>query len=244
MARKGKEQLRALYGWALHHYAWNLSRGKTQDWEKGKGDAVNFDPVDWYELLHEGDDMESLIEEHWQIMGEFDPDHHVKLVVDEWGPWYRPGSELTPGDQLEQLPTLRDAVFSGMTLDTFNRHPEKVAVACCAQLINCLNSLYLAHEDKFCVTPVGHVFALYAAHQNGQSLRSEFSAPSVHYDRDGKPASFWGLRGSASLHDRQLVNNRGQHRRERCCGNADRGAWRAYQLRRSDCADGFGHSCA
>jgi alpha-L-arabinofuranosidase len=129
----------------------------------------------------------------------------VKLVVDEWGPWYRPGSELTPGDQLEQLPTLRDAVFSGMTLDTFNRHPEKVDVACCAKLINCLNSLYLAHEDKFCVTPVGHVFTMYAAHQNGQSLRSEFSAPSVHYDRDGKPASFWGLRGSTSLHDKQLI---------------------------------------
>jgi alpha-N-arabinofuranosidase len=92
-----------------------------------------------------------------------------------------------------------------MTLDTFNRHPEKVDVACCAQLINCLNSLYLAHEDEFCVTPVGHVFAMYAAHQNGQSLRSEFSSPSVHYDRDGKPASFWALRGSASLQDKQLV---------------------------------------
>jgi alpha-N-arabinofuranosidase len=46
---------------------------------------------------------------------------------------------------------------------------------------------------------------MYAAHQNGQSLRSEFSAPSVHYDRDGKPASFWGLRGSTSLHDKQLI---------------------------------------
>jgi alpha-N-arabinofuranosidase len=205
MVHKGKDQLHAVYGWALHHYAWNLSRGKTQDWDKGKGDAVNFEPVDWYELLREGDRMESLIDGHWQIMGEFDPDHQVKLVVDEWGPWYRPGSELTPGDQIEQLPTLRDAVFSGMTLDTFNRNPEKVAVACCAQLINCLNSLYLAHEDKFCVTPVGHVFAMYAAHQGGQSLRTDFSAPSIHYDRDGKPASFWGLRGSASLHEKQLI---------------------------------------
>ena len=43
-------------------------------------------------------------------------------------------------------------MFSGLTLDTFNRHPEKVAMANCAQLINCLNSLYLAHEEKFCVT--------------------------------------------------------------------------------------------
>lgn len=203
--KKGRFQLRSVWGMALHHYAWNLSRGATQDWLKGKGDALKFEAVDWYELLREGDRMEGLINGHWQVMGEMDPEHRIKLVVDEWGPWYRPGGEATSSDQLEQIPTLRDAVFSGMTLDIFNRHPEKVAMANCAQLINCLNSLYLAHEDKFCVTPVGHVFALYAAHQGGQSLRTIFSVPEISYDRDGKRASFWGLRGSASLHDKQLV---------------------------------------
>jgi len=138
-------------------------------------------------------------------LSEFDRQHRVKLVVDEWGPWYRPGSEATPGDQLEQMPTLRDAVFSGMTLDIFNRHPEKVAMANCAQLINCLNSLYLAHEDKFVITPVGHLFELYASHQGGQALRTIFSAPNVQYDRDGQSASFWGLRGSASMRDKNLT---------------------------------------
>jgi alpha-N-arabinofuranosidase len=205
IVRKGRGELRSVYGWALHHYAWNLSRGKTQDWIQGKGDAVNFEAVDWYELMREGDRMEGLINGHWQIMGEEDPQHLVKLVVDEWGPWYRPGSEATAGDQLEQMPTLRDAVFSGMTLDTFNRHPEKVAMAACAQLINCLNSLYLAHEDRFVVTPVGHVFAMYAAHQGGQALRAIFSSPMIDYDRDGKPASFWGLKGSASLREKELT---------------------------------------
>ena len=197
--------IRSIFGLALHYYAWNLSRGRTTNWFEGKGDALKFDVVDWYELLRQGDVMESLINGHWLVMGEFDREHSIKLVVDEWGPWYRPGSEATPGDILEQTPTLRDAVFSGLTLDTFNRHPEKVAMANCAQLINCLNSLYLAHEDKFCVTPVGHVFGMYAAHQGGQALRTIFSAPSVNYDRDGKPASFWGLQGSASLHDKELV---------------------------------------
>jgi alpha-N-arabinofuranosidase len=205
IVRKGPRQIRSIYGLALHYYAWNLSRGRTRNWNDGKGDALKFDAVDWYELLGQGDVMESLINGHWQIMAEFDAEHFVKLVVDEWGPWYRPGSEATPGDQLEQMPTLRDAVFSGMTLDTFNRNPEKVIMANCAQLINCLNSLYLAHEDRFCVTPVGHVFALYAAHQGGQAVRTEFLAPQVSYDRDGKPATFWGLKGSASLHDRELV---------------------------------------
>lgn len=205
IVRKDRLQIRGIYGLALHYYAWNLSRGKTRDWVQGKGDAVHFDVIDWYELLRQGDVMESLINGHWLVMGEFDPEHHIKLVVDEWGPWYKPGSELTPGDQIEQLPTLRDAVFSGMTLDTFNRHPEKVGVGCCAQLINCLNSLYLAHEDRFVVTPVGHIFAMYSDHQGGQSLRTEFSAPSIHYDRDGQPASFWALQGSASLHDKELI---------------------------------------
>ena len=205
MVRHSPGDIHSVYGLALHYYAWNLSRGRTRNWSEGKGDALKFDVQDWYELLRQGDVMESLINGHWQAMGEFDREHSIKLVVDEWGPWYRSGSEATPGDIIEQTPTLRDAVFSGLTLDTFNRHPEKVAMANCAQLINCLNSLYLAHEDKFCVTPVGHVFAMYAAHQGGQALRTIFSAPAVNYDRDGKSASFWGLNGSASLHDKELV---------------------------------------
>ena len=205
MLHRGPEQLKSVYGMGLHYYTWNLSRGRTRDWNEGKGDALKFDVVDWYELLREADVMESLVNGHWQVLGEYDRQHQIKLIVDEWGAWYKPGSEMTPGDILEQTPTLRDGLLSGLTLDTFNRHPEKVAMANSAQLINCLNSLYLAHEDKFCITPIGHVFGMYAAHQGGQSLRTIFSAPNVNYDRDGKPATFWGLKGSASLHDKELV---------------------------------------
>jgi alpha-N-arabinofuranosidase len=204
ITHKGTGQLRRIYGMALHHYAWNLSRGKTQDWDAAKGDALKFEPVDWFELLREGE-REGLITGHWQVMSEFDREHQIKLIVDEWGPWYRPGSEATPGDALEQMPTLRDAIFSGMTLDIFNRHPEKVAMANCAQLINCLNSLYLAHEDKFVVTSVGRVFELYASDQGGKSLRTEFSAPNLRNDRDGKTAFYWGLKGSASVRGNELT---------------------------------------
>jgi alpha-N-arabinofuranosidase len=205
LVKKGKGRLRSVWGMALHHYAWNLSRGKTNNWEAGKGDALKFDALDWYELLKEGERMEGLINGHWEVMGEIDPEHRVKLVVDEWGPWYRPGGEMTPNNLLEQTPTLRDAIFSGMTLDIFNRHPEKVAMANCAQLINCLNSLYLAHENKFCVTPVGHVFEMYAAHQGREGVRTIFSAPQISYDRDGKQASFWGLQGAASVQGKDIV---------------------------------------
>ena len=68
----------------------------------------------------------------------------------------------------------------------------------CAQLVNNINALFLAHEDRFVVTPNFHVFAMYAEHQGARALRAEFSVPDVQYERDGKPARFWGLNGSAS----------------------------------------------
>src|ERR1019366_7264654 len=64
LARKGKEQINSVYGFALHHYAWNLARGKTQDWDQGKGDARKFEAVDWYELLREGQKVQDLIDGH------------------------------------------------------------------------------------------------------------------------------------------------------------------------------------
>ncbi len=55
------------------------------------------------------------------------------------------------------------------------------------------------------VTPVGRVFEMYTSHQGNQALRTMIAAPQVHYDRDGKPATFWGLQGSASLANEKLV---------------------------------------
>jgi len=65
--------------------------------------------------------------------------------------------------------------------------------------------LFLADGDRFLKTPVYHVFEMYAAHQGGESVRAEFLAPSLSYDRDGQSASFWGLKGSASLRDKNLT---------------------------------------
>jgi alpha-L-arabinofuranosidase len=205
MLQKGPNAINSIWGLSLHYYSWNLSRGKTRNWIEGKGDAVKFDTVDWYELMKEAEVLETLIEGHWQAMSEADPKRRIKLVVDEWGPWYKPGSEGAPTHILGQMITLRDAVMSGLTLDIFNRHPDKVTMANCAQLINCLNSLFLAHEDRFVTTPVYHVFQMYAAHQGAQAVRAEFLSPSISYDRDGKPATFWSLKGSASLRGKGLA---------------------------------------
>ena len=185
-------------GWSIHHYAANLSRGKTKDWILGKGDALRFDMVDWYELLRECDRINQIMDDQWAEMGQYDPQHKVKLVVDEYGPWYREGTESDPEHIFGQQVTVRDALATALTLDAFNRNADKVSMATCAQLVNNINALFLCHEDRFFSTPNFYVFEMYAPHQGGQSLRTEFVAPDVQYERDGQPASFWGLNGSAS----------------------------------------------
>lgn len=196
---------RELRGWSVHYYTWNLSEGETRDWVAGKRDALDFDEEGWYELFLQGLYMEEIVEAQWGLLGEFDPGRNIRLVVDEYGAWYRPGTQLDPTHLLGQQVTLRDALLTAMTLDIFNRHAEKVGMAANAQLVNCLNSLFFSHEDKFITTPVFHVFDLYAAHQGGQSLRTHFSSPQVHYERKGKATTLAGLLGSASLNGKTVT---------------------------------------
>ena len=194
-----------LSGWSIHYYAWNMARGKTDDWVKAKGDALQFDTVDWYESFRQGYAIEKIIEDQWAAIGEYDSDHDIKLVMDEYGPWYRSGTEISPESILSQQVTMRDALFTALTLDIFNRHADKVSMAACAQLINCINALFLAHEDKFVVTPNFYVFDMYAKHQGAQALRTEFASPAAKYMRDAKAAQFWGLNGSASRKDKTVT---------------------------------------
>lgn len=204
-AEKNRGLFGGIFGWGLHHYAWNVGMGRTNDWFLAKGDALQFDNAEYYELLREADRMESLINQHWTIMGEYDRQHRVKLVVDEWGAWYKPGSEVDPTHLLGQQSTMRDAILAGLTLDTFNRHADKIAMANVAQLVNCLHSLFLAHEDKLILTPTFHVFEMFMPHMSSRAVRAVFSAPEVQYTRVNKPAEFWGLSGSASISGKQLT---------------------------------------
>jgi alpha-N-arabinofuranosidase len=208
MAAKGANELNSLYGWALHYYS-----GTT-----GGGKPFEYTTDEWYELLARSDRMESLITQHWGVMAETDPQHRVKLIVDEWGAWHAQDASL-PAAYLFGYPgTLRDALVSGLTLDTFNRHADKVVMANVAQLINTIHSLFVAYEDKFVATPNFHVFEMYAAHQGGQAVRTLFSAPTVSFKRaapnvpprPNAPAqsttgTLWGLQGSASVNGKTLT---------------------------------------
>ncbi|MBI4478059.1 MAG: alpha-L-arabinofuranosidase [Acidobacteria bacterium] len=195
LTARGQGALNSVYGWALHYYC-----GST-----GDRNSVRFSTDEWYDLLVRADRMESLITQHWSAMAESDPKHRVKLIVDEWGAWHAGAADMPPNYLWAYPGSLRDALVAALTLDTFNRHADKVVMANVAQMINTIHSLFIAHEDKFAVTPNFHVFEMYAAHQGGQALRTVFSAPSIAFAREGRAQALWGLGGSASLTDKVLT---------------------------------------
>jgi alpha-N-arabinofuranosidase len=175
-----------IQGWAPHYYC-----GTT-------GHALNFSRDQWYEMLHKANRMEALIVDQWRALGEFDKAHAIKLIVDEWGAWHPEGTEINKRHLFEQMSTLRDALVAGMTLDTFNRHAEKVDMANVAQLVNNLHSLFLADGDKFVATPNFHVFTMYRPHQGATALRLSVGAPDVLFRAGSRDERLVRVAGSAS----------------------------------------------
>jgi alpha-N-arabinofuranosidase len=175
-----------IQGWAPHYYC-----GTT-------GHALEFNTDQWYEQLHKANQMERLVREQWAALGEHDPKHRIKLVVDEWGSWHPEGTGINPAHQFEQMGTLRDALVAALSLDTFQRHAEKVDMANVAQLVNNLHSLFLADGDRFVATPTYHVYELYRPHQGATAVRLDVQAPGVAFRAGGRPLDLFRIAGSAS----------------------------------------------
>ena len=105
-------------------------------------------------------------------MDEYDPDKNIGLIVDEGGIW----SDVEPGTNpgfLYQQNTMRDALVAGMTLNIFNKHSDRVKMACIAQLINVLQSVMLTDGEKMIKTPTYYVFHMMRHHQGASLLDSQ-----------------------------------------------------------------------
>ena len=157
--------------------------------------------------------------DQWAGSADHDPEHKIKLVVDEWGSWHPAGTEINPNHLFEQMGTLRDALVAALSLDTFNRHAEKVEMANVAQLVNNLHSLFLADGDRFVATPNFHVFEMYRPHHGAKSVRIDVQAPPVGFRGPGKAGRLFRIAGSASRSNgRDLTVTLVQPRQRACRG--------------------------
>src|SRR5262245_28989291 len=167
--------------------------------------VADFKAPDLYAVLLEGLRTEAVIEAHWRAMGKYDPQHRTKLVIDEWGVWYQPGEEITPGYILSQPVTLRDALHTAITFDIFNRHADKIEMANVAQTVNCIHSLFLALEDKYTRTPPYYVFEMYRPHMGARLLPMQVRVDDLSVPVQEGTVKMAGLTGSASIREKRLT---------------------------------------
>lgn len=152
---------------SLHHYT------VPHAWD-AKGSATEYTEEEWYRTLKKTLYMEELINRHGAIMDGYDPEKKIGLCVDEWGTWFDVEPGTNPGF-LYQQNTVRDALVAGINLNIFNKHCDRVKMACIAQMVNVLQSVILTEGEKMVKTPTYHVFHMYRHHQGADLLRSDLS---------------------------------------------------------------------
>lgn len=179
------------------------------------GTATEYTESQWLELLTKAAAVEGVVTGHRAIMDEFDPDREIGLILDEWGTWH-PVEEGKAPRSLYQQNTIRDACVAGLSLDVFHNHADKLVMTNIAQLINVLQSMLLVDETRCITTPTFHVFALYAAHQGQQAVRTFSDADVISHGEesaeqvrrswaDGRRGELRRVSGSASVKDDRLV---------------------------------------
>ncbi|MCM1135720.1 MAG: alpha-N-arabinofuranosidase [Clostridium sp.] len=151
-------------GLSLHYYTC------PGGWDN-KGSATEFDEAMWYQTLSKALYMEELIKMHSAVMDKYDPEKRIGLIVDEWGTWFDVEPGTNPGF-LYQQSTMRDAMVAAVTLNIFNKHCDRVKMACIAQMVNVLQSVILTEGNKMLLTPTYHVFHMYRKHQGAELLAS------------------------------------------------------------------------
>lgn len=150
---------------SLHYYV------HPEGWEI-KGSATAFDEAAWYKTMGKALAMDTLIARHSAILDRYDPEIKIGLSVDEWGDWFTVEPGTNPGF-LYQQNTQRDAAVAAITLNVFNKHCDRVKMACLAQMVNVLQAVLLTDGSRMIKTPTYHVLHMYRHHQGAALLHSE-----------------------------------------------------------------------
>jgi alpha-L-arabinofuranosidase len=196
------DRMGSIQGFSAHYYCGSA------------GTATTYTDSQWLELLAKAYAVEGVVTGVRSIMDSYDPERRIKLFLDEWGTWH-PVEEGKPSGGLYQQNTIRDAAVAAITLDVFNNHADKVAMANIAQLVNVLQALLLVQGSQCLKTPTYHAFDLYQPHKGATAVRSASTAETVSTGEASeatcrsqylqeKTLELKAVHGSASIKDNAL----------------------------------------
>lgn len=164
--------------WSTKTWTWDIQGLSLHMYTRGGWPpvipATGFDEKQYAAVIKETLGMDKFIADNRLIMDQYDPEHKVAIMVDEWGTWYAPTEGSNPGF-LQQQNSQRDAVLAALNFNIFIRHAERVKGANIAQMINVLQAMILTEEEKMILTPTYHAFRMYVPFQDASRIPVQFN---------------------------------------------------------------------
>ena len=127
-------------------------------------------------------------------------DKEIKLAFDEWNVWYPEAKAPLH----EQVPNVKDAVFSGLVLNSLHRLCREVPIGGFAQTVNVLPLITTSDDGSMFVNPQYLVFKMYGENTGDQVVKAVVDAPSYYCEEPKEYVSFIDLSATLSSDGRTL----------------------------------------
>lgn len=162
------------------------------------------DGMGYRDLIEEAFDWEKLLHTTYNVINmvakKVGLKKIIKIAFDEWNVWY---PEAKP-PLLYQVTSVRDAVFTGLVLNSFQRLCQELAFACFAQTVNVL-PLIVTDEDRMYLNPQYLVFQLYVESSQDRVVKCTIDSPSFYSKKLDRPIEYINAVANMSQDENKLA---------------------------------------
>lgn len=133
---------------------------------------------DYYKIIADINITKRKIEKAIQLCKLYSKgDSKIKVILDEWGLWYK---EAVVENGIRQDGILIDAIFAGLCFHLFHTYSDDLYMTNLAQTTNVLQSFILTKGKDIVLTPTYYLYIMYKPHKDKYLLSYTSESPVIN----------------------------------------------------------------
>jgi len=140
------------------------------------------------------------IEKAIQLCNIYSKNKNIKVILDEWGLWYK---EATVNNGLFQEGLLLDAIFAALNFHLFHNYSDDLFMTNLAQAVNVLQSFILTIGNNIVRTPTYYLYKMYKPHRGKRVVKLNSNLPKIKLTDDDYVDAL-SISGSISEDDKEI----------------------------------------
>jgi len=154
---------------SLHVYTgWNIEQN-------------NLSEQDYYKIIKDISITKNKIEKAIQLCNIYSKNKNIKVILDEWGLWYK---EATVNNGLFQEGLLLDAIFAALNFHLLHNYSDDLFMTNLAQAVNVLQSFILTRGNNIVRTPTYYLYKMYKPHRGKRVVKLNSNLPKIKLTDD------------------------------------------------------------